>query len=210
MVGIVLFVVLAGSFIGAATQPVAPKRIAIDQDHKSNVRFWIVTWETYQGTLWIGRPPELNPKAFDRLTGCLDFSGTPPQRPAPLQWTIRSAYDSRAVVQGKAIPINPSADDCSSTKGGHVLSLGKLALEPGRYQFDLKLSDEIPDTISFPIELNIQCCGKIAHTRLGGLALFLAFFLLPILIYVVAFLVLILLVRGALFFYATRSQTQRR
>jgi hypothetical protein len=74
----------------------------------------------------------------------------------------------------------------------------------------LKLSDEIPDTISFPIELNIQCCGKIAHTRLGGLALFLAFFLLPILIYVVAFLVLILLVRGALFFYATRSQTQRR
>jgi hypothetical protein len=202
MLGVVIFVATAGLFTSAATNPVGPTRFKINSTSSSNLRFWIVTWETYRGKLWIGQPAELDRKTFDLVTGCRESSDV---RPAP-EWTIKSAWDQRVVIQSEAMLVNPPPSECSSTTGGRVFSLGEFAIGPGRYQFELKFSNEISESISFPAELNIQCCVKRAETQLGSLVLMFGFFLFPILFFVFAFLLLVLLIRAGIFFYALHSK----
>jgi hypothetical protein len=202
-----MFVVTAGAFSGTAINPVIPTRFNIDTAPDSNFKFWILTWETYDAKLWIGQPGGLDRETFDRITGCEDSTVPPERFPTP-KWTIRLAWDESVVLHRDAVLVNPPANECSSTTGGHVLSLGKFAVSPGRYQFELKFSNDIPESMSFPVELNINCCGKLSppHTWLGGFPLFFAFVLFPILALVFAILTLLLVTRAVLYAIARGTE----
>jgi hypothetical protein len=179
--GIVTFFVIADLFDRAAFNPAtSDRRFNIESKPDSNVKFRIVTWEPYRATLWIGQPNNLDRRTFDLVTGCQDDSNMSRQAVQTPEWTIRSVSDQRVVIQRKATLINPPADECSSTTGGHVFALGDLAPGPGQYQFELKFGSEIPESMNFPAELSITCsCGREAQTRLGSLALFLPYVALP-------------------------------
>jgi hypothetical protein len=193
-----MFVVMAGWFTPKATNPATRNQaFNIDSTPGSNFKFWIVTWEAYDGKLWIGQPPKLDRKTFNRVTGCEDPSIKPPPPVITPEWTIRSVWDQRVVIQRSAGLINPPANECSTSGGGRVFSLGEFALAPGRYQFEIKFSSEVPESMSFPAELNISCCGKFARTALGELALFFRFGI-SLLLLVFAFLTLVLFIRGTI------------
>jgi hypothetical protein len=208
LLGIPIFLATAGAFTDTVANPVAPTRFNIASTSNSNLRFWIVTRESYSATLWMQQPVDLDRETFDMITGCMDYSIGPQLRVQTPIWTIRSARDQRIAVQREAILIDPPANECSSTTGGHVFSLGEFVLAPGRYQFELRLGNDIPESINFPVELNIQCCGKLAaaHTILGGLPLFFGFFLSPVLVLIFAFLALSLFVRSGKFLYSSCSK----
>jgi hypothetical protein len=178
---IVAFFVIADLFDHAAFNPVtAHPGFNIESRPGSNFKFRIVTWETYRGTLWIGQPNNLDRKTFDLVTGCQDDSAGSRQPVRTPEWTIRSVSDQRVVIQRTATLINPPADQCGSTTGGHVFALGEFAPGPGQYQFELKFGSEIPESMNFPAELSITCsCGREARTRLGALGLFLPNVALP-------------------------------
>ena len=79
-----LFVVLllagvAVWFMEFAPDPVTKdRRYEVNSTGQSNLKFWIITWEPYDGTLWIGPPAGIDRETFDRLTGCLDATSRPP------------------------------------------------------------------------------------------------------------------------------------
>jgi hypothetical protein len=204
LLAIVLFGAAAPWFMSLIANPVTKhRRYVVDSTGQSNLRFWLVTWEAYDGELWIGRPAELNRETFDRLTGCLDYTSRPPSAML-LRWTIQSVSDDRVVAEGKGTPINPTADDCASTRSGHVLSLGKIAISPGRYRFDLEFGVQFLETMNFPVEVDLYCCELKSRpqTRLGCFPGIFAFVVFPILILSFGLLILILLIRAGMYIYA--------
>jgi hypothetical protein len=186
------------------------RRYEINSAGRSDLNFWVITWEPYDGTLWIGRPAELSRQIFDRLTGCLDTSTSPPQPATPLQWSIKSVTDDRVTVEGNAVLVSPTAGDCASTRGGHLLSLGKISVAPGKYRLDLQFGDQLPDSMIFPVEVSLHCCGlkTPTTTRLGALPGIIAFVVFPILFLMFALLVLILLIRAGMYIYASRTSAR--
>jgi hypothetical protein len=199
LLGISLFLTAAELLTKAATNPALPTtRFNIASAPNSSLKFWIFTWETYTATLWIGQPAELDRKTFDLITGCKDSSIVSSQDVLTPKWAIRSVRDQSVLIQGEAILVNPPANECTSTTGGHVFSLGKFAIAPGRYQFEIKFSANIPESMSFPAELNIRCCARYTHTRLGRL-MNLYFFFGPLLVVVFAFLMSLLVIRAVLY-----------
>jgi hypothetical protein len=206
LLGLAIFLATADTFTRTANYPVMPTRFNIDPEPNWNSRFWIITSETYTAKLWVGQPAELDRKTFDLITGCNDYSILPSQRVLTPKWTIRSVWDQRVVIQGDAILINPPANECSSTGGGHVFSLGEFAVAPGRYQFELKFSNIISDSMSFPVELNVHRSRTFSHTRLGHLAVLFDSFLMLIPFLVFAFLLLALFIRAGIFLYALHSK----
>lgn len=200
--GIILFVSAADRFYWQAFYPAPHTRFNIDSTPNSNSRFWVITWETYSATLWIDQPSELDQKTFGLITGCKDFSVGPLQRVQTPTWIIRSVGDQRVVIQKEAVLFNPPANECSTTTGTrHGFSLGEFAISPGRYQFEVKLSPDIPESMTFSAELNVHCCEYFSqiHTRLGGLASGSALLSLPLLFFVLPILVLVLLIRARRF-----------
>jgi hypothetical protein len=208
---VLLLASAAAWFMAFALDPVTKdRRYEVNSAGQSNLKFWIITWEPYDGTLWIGRPAELAPEAFDRLTGCRDTSASPPQPATPPQWSIKSVSDDRVVAEGKAAPVSPTAGDCVSTRGGHLLSLGKIAIAPGKYRFDLQFGAQLPDSMNFPVEVNLDCCffKTPAKTGLGTLPGVIIFVIFPILFLMFSLLVLILLIRAGMYIYASRTSVR--
>jgi len=212
LLGIAIFIATAAAFTGTASNPVVGTRFNITSSPNSNLRFWIVTWETYYARLWIGQPSNLDRKTFDLITGCNDYSIVPPLHVDGPKWIIKSVRDQNVVVEREAILVNPPPNECSSTTGGHVFSLGGFALAPGRYQFELKFRSDIPESMNFPVELSIHCCGKNApaHTGLGSFPLFFAFVLFPLFACIFAVLGLLLLIRAGVFLYRLQFPSSGR
>jgi hypothetical protein len=212
LLGIALFVWIALLFTSAVSNPVTPTPFNLNAAPNSNFRFWILAEETYHASLFIEQPAELGRKTFDLVTGCQDNVNTPPHQVQTPQLIIRSVRNQRVVIQRGAKLINPPADECATTTGGRVFSLGEFAIAPGRYLFELKFSDEIPSSMSFPAELSISCCGKIAstHTALGKFTQTFPFLLFPFLALVFAVLASILFVRAVKFLYNLQFQLPDR
>jgi hypothetical protein len=190
-------------FMAFAPDPVTKdRRYEVNSVGQSNLNFWIITWEPYDGTLWIGPPAGISRETFDRLTGCLDATSRPPLA-IPLRWTIKSVFDDSIAAEGKGAPTNPAADDCASTRAGHVLSLGKIAIAPGRYRFDLQFGEQLPDSTAFPVEVSLSCCFfKTPHkTTLGGLPGVIVWVIFPVLFLTFCLLILILIIRAGMYIF---------
>jgi len=198
----------AGVFADAVMHPLDRTHLSVNSSSEENLQFWIVTRQTYYGGLVIRPPANLDRTTFDLISGCTDYPNASLSPRQPPKWTIKSTWDQHVVLQGDAILGNPPANECSTSGGDHLFSLGKFVIAPGRYQLELKFSDNLPKSVSFPVSLTIRCCGKNSETSgiVGGFPLFFAFALIPASVIISAILVLILLVRGGLHIYRRQFQ----
>jgi hypothetical protein len=190
--------VAGGLFADAVMHPVHQPHLSVASSSNSNFKFWILTKQTYYGGLTIPPPSNLDRTTFDLISGCTDYaitSQSPARRP---KWIIKSTSDQQVVIQGEAILYNPPANECATSGGYHLFSLGEIALGPGRYQLELKFSDDLPESASIPVSLGIGCCGKNSKIEgfAGNFPLLYGFVLIPASAIAFAVLVLILLIRG--------------
>jgi hypothetical protein len=187
--------------------PITTETLQIGSSGAASVRFWIITSEPYGISLRIANPGQIDRDLFQRLLGCemhMDYSAAKPGVTIPFEWSIRSLADGRIVARSTVPSITPNGHSCSTVGGAHLLSLGGFSIAPGRYLFEFRFAGDVPQLAGLPAQVSATCCGKVASTPLASFLIFCWFFVVPILVLLLALLALLLLAGFAVHLRAAR------